>query len=200
PYTREVEGAFAEFHGYATQPRERQVVRIRAITHRRNAFYQDILGGAHREHLVLPTVPMEANLARAIRAAVPSMKALRIAAPFALVVSIKKRFPGQPRSAILAAFGAELYLKQVIVVDDDVDVADLSRVLWAMATRCQWSRDTFTIPDAPGSSLDPSATTEGLVDKVGIDATAKPTLEAFSPQSRIPDDVMSRLKLEDYLG
>jgi UbiD family decarboxylase len=199
PFTRETEGSFGEFHGYATRPRERQVVRIKAITHRGDAIYQDILGGAHREHLVLPTVPMEANLTRAIRGAVPSTKALRLAAPFVLVVSIKKRYPGQPKSAILAAFGAELYLKQVIVVDEDIDVNDLSRVLWAMTTRCQWSRDTFVIPDAPGTSLDPSAITEGLVDKVGIDATAKPTLEDFSPQGRIPADVMSRLKLEDYL-
>ncbi|MFQ5914378.1 MAG: UbiD family decarboxylase [Nitrospinota bacterium] len=200
PYTRQVEGSFAEFHGYATKPRERQVVRIKAITHRRNAIYQDILGGAHREHLVLPTVPMEANVEKAIRAAAPSTVALRIAAPFSLVVSIKKRYPGQPKTAILAALGAELYLKQVIVVDEDIDVSDLSRVLWAMATRCQWSRDTFVIPDAPGSSLDPSALTEGLVDKVGIDATAKPTLEAFSPRAQIPPEVMARLRLEDYLS
>ncbi len=200
PFTREVEGSFAEFHGYATKPQERQVVRIKAITHRRSAIYQDILGGAHREHLVLPTVPMEANLERAIRGAVPSMTALRIAAPFTVVVSIRKRYPGQPKSAILAAFGAELYLKQVIIVDEDIDVSDESRVLWAMATRCQWSRDTFVVPDAPGSSLDPSALTEGLVDKVGIDATAKPTLEGFSRQGRIPPEVMDRLKLEDFIS
>ena len=180
-------------------PRERQVVRVRAVTHRRDAVYQDLVGGAHREHLVLPTVPMEANLDRAVRGAVPSLKALRIAAPFCLVASIRKGHPGQPKTVALAAFGAELYLKQVIVVDDDIDVSDLSRVLWAMATRCQWSRDTFVIPDAPGSSLDPSAITEGLVDKVGIDATAKPTLESFSPLGRIPAEVLSRMRLEDYL-
>ncbi len=199
PFTRETEGSFVEFHGYATKPRHRQLVRIKAITHRRDAIYQDILGGAHREHLVLPTIPMEANLTRAIKGAVPSMKALRIAAPFALVVSIKKRHPGQPKSAILAAFGAELYLKQVIIVDEDIDVNNLSRVLWAMTTRCQWSRDTFVIPDAPGSSLDPSAITEGLVDKIGIDATAKPSLEEFSPRGKIPPGVMSRVKLQDYI-
>ncbi len=199
PFTREMEGSFAEFHGYATPPRERQVVRVRAVTHRRDAVYQDLVGGAHREHLVLPTVPMEANLDRAVRGAVPSLKALRIAAPFCLVASIRKGHPGQPKTVALAAFGAELYLKQVIVVDDDIDVSDLSRVLWAMATRCQWSRDTFVIPDAPGSSLDPSAITEGLVDKVGIDATAKPTLESFSPLGRIPAEVLSRMRLEVYL-
>ena len=199
PFTREIEGSFAEFHGYATEPRERQVVRVKAVTHRENAIYQDLVGGAHREHLVLPTIPMEANVDRAVRAAVPSMVDLRIAAPFVLVVSIKKRFAGQPKTAALAAFAAEMYLKQVIVVDEDIDVSDLSRVVWAMATRCQWSRDTFVIPDAPGSSLDPSARTEGLVDKVGIDATAKPTLESFAPRGQIPSDVLSRLNLDDYL-
>ena len=79
------------------------------------------------------------------------------------------------------------------------DASDLSRVVWAMTTRCQWSRNTFVIPDAPGSSLDPSARTEGLVDKVGIDATAKPTLESFAPRGQIPSDVLSRLNLDDYL-
>ncbi|MBI2880231.1 MAG: UbiD family decarboxylase [Candidatus Tectomicrobia bacterium] len=200
PFERETEGSFAEFHGYATKPKERQVVRVKAVTHRRGAIYQDILGGPHREHLVLPTLPMEANLERAVRAAVPSMAALRIAAPFTLIVSIQKRYPGQPKSAMLAAFGAELYLKQVIVVDEDIDVNDFSRVLWAVATRCQWSRDAFVIPDAPGSSLDPSAATEGLVDKVGIDATAKPTLDSFSPRGKIPPEVMKRIRLEDYIS
>lgn len=200
PFTRETEGSFAEFHGYATTPRERQVIRIKAITHRKSAIYQDLVGGAHREHLVLPTIPMEANVDKAIRAVVPSVVHLRIAAPFVLVVSMKKRFPGQPKSAALAAFAAEMYLKQVIVVDHDIDISDFSQVISAMATRCQWSRDTFVIPDAPGSSLDPSAITEGLVDKIGIDATAKPSLESFAPRGQIPPEILSCINLGDYLS
>lgn len=199
PHVREEEGPFGEFHGYATAPRPRQVVRVTAITHREDAIYQDVLGGSHREHLVLPTIPMEANLDRAVRAVVPTLRAARMAAPFTCILSMEKRFEGQPRSAILAAFAAELYLKHVIVVDEDVDPGNLGQVLWAMGTRVQAGRDVFIIPAVPGSNLDPSAEREGIVDKLGIDATAKPSLKEFAPRSRVPDDVMARIRLEDYL-
>ncbi|MCJ7493767.1 MAG: UbiD family decarboxylase, partial [Deltaproteobacteria bacterium] len=102
-------------------------------------------------------------------------------------------------SALLAAFSADLYLKHAIVVDHDIDIADLQRVFWAMATRVQASRDLFIIPRARGSSLDPSAEPLGVVDKMGIDATAKPSLERFSPLNTVPQEVMDRIKLEDYI-
>jgi hypothetical protein len=35
---------------------------------------------------------------------------------------------------------------------------------------------------------------------MGIDATAKPSLERFSPINTVPQEVMDRIKLEDYIG
>ena len=86
------------------------------------------------------------------------------------------------------------------MVDHDIDVADLQRVLWAMATRVQAERDVFIIPRVRGSSLDPSAEPLGVVDKMGIDATAKPSLDKFAPINTVPGEVMDRIKLEDYIG
>jgi 2,5-furandicarboxylate decarboxylase 1 len=113
---------------------------------------------------------------------------------------MRKKYEGQARSALLAAFSADLYLKHAIVVDRDIDVADLQQVFWAMATRVQAARDIFIVPRARGSSLDPSAEPLGVVDKMGIDATAKPSLEQFAPVSTVPQEVMDRIKLEDYIG
>jgi len=200
PHVREEEGPFGEFTGYAIHSAQNPVLGVKAITHRRNPIYQDICGGQHREHLTMATIPMEANFYRVIKGAIPEVEAVRMAAPFTLIISMRKKYEGQARSALLAAFSADLYLKHAIVVDHDIDVADLQRVFWAMATRVQAARDIFIIPRARGSSLDPSAEPLGLVDKMGIDATAKPSLERFSPINTVPQEVMDRIKLEDYLG
>lgn len=86
------------------------------------------------------------------------------------------------------------------MVDPDIDIANLQQVFWAMATRVQAERDVLIIPRGRGSSLDPSAETQGVVDKMGIDATAKPSLDRFPPVNEVPREVMERIKLEDYIG
>jgi hypothetical protein len=35
---------------------------------------------------------------------------------------------------------------------------------------------------------------------VGIDATAKPSLEIFAAKPKVPAEVMERIDLEDYIG
>jgi len=200
PYLREEEGPFCEFSGYATGKGLRPVVSIKCMHLRKNAIYQDICGGQHREHLVVATIPMEANLYQAIKACVPTLVDVHVPAPFCVVVSIKKRFQGQAQAAIIAAFAAEMYLKNVIVVDDDIEITDLQQVLWAVATRSQADRDIFVIPGARGSSLDPSSGGEGVVTKMGIDATAKPSLSAYAKRNKVPKEVMDRLQLSVYVN
>jgi 2,5-furandicarboxylate decarboxylase 1 len=200
PHVREEEGPFCEFSGYATGKGLRPVVAVKCVHLRKNAIYQDICGGQHREHLVVATIPMEANLYQSINSAVPTVVDVHVPAPFCLIVSIKKRFQGQAQSAMIAAFAAEMYLKNVIVVDDDVDITDLQQVLWAVATRSQADRDIFVIPGARGSSLDPSSAGEGVVAKMGIDATAKPSLSAYAKRNKVPKAVMDRLRLETYVN
>ncbi|UCB49691.1 MAG: UbiD family decarboxylase [Deltaproteobacteria bacterium] len=199
PFTREQEGPFGEFSGYATRAGMNPVLSVKAITHRPDPIYQDICGGQHREHLVLATIPMEANYLRVIKGAVPEVEAVRVAAAFTLIISMRKKYEGQARTAMIAAFNADLYLKHVIVVDHDIRISDLQHVLWAIATRVQAERDIFIIPRARGSSLDPSAEPLGVVDKMGIDATAKPSLDQIAPISKVPKEVMERIKLEDYI-
>lgn len=199
PFLREEEGPFGEFTGYATRPGQNPVIKVKAITHRRDPIYQDVCGGAHREHLTMATIPMEANYFRVVKGAVPEVEAVRVAAPFTLLISMRKKYEGQARSALLAAFNADIYLKHAIVVDHDVDINDLQRVLWAVATRVQASRDIFIVPRAQGPSTDPSSE-QGVVDKMGIDATAKPSLERFAPLNFVPQEVMERIQLQDYVG
>jgi UbiD family decarboxylase len=198
PHERTAEGPFGEFTGYSLGERQREVVKVRAMTHRRGALFQDI-SVAHLDHLLLSTIPIEANLYRAVRAMVPSVRAVRVPAPFTCYVSIEQRVPGQAKNAILAVLGADLYMKRVVVVDHDVDVFDDRQVNWAIATRCQPDRDIAVITGARGSDLDPSTKEDGHTAKWGVDATAKPSLAAFTPRHRVPPAVYERLRLEDYL-
>ncbi|HEU4369445.1 MAG TPA: UbiD family decarboxylase [Methylomirabilota bacterium] len=199
PAARVAEGPFGEFTGYSLGERQREIVRYTAITHRRDAMFQDI-SVAHLDHLLLSTIPMEANLYRAVRAMVPSVKAVRVPGPFTCYVSIEQRLPGQAKNAIMAVLGADLYMKRVVIVDHDVDVFDDRQVNWALATRCQPDRDITIVTNARGSDLDPSTREDGYTAKWGVDATAKPSLAAYTPRHRVPPDVWQRLRLEDYLG
>jgi UbiD family decarboxylase len=197
PGARVSEGPFGEFTGYSLGARDREVVRVNAITHRRGALFQDITA-AHLDHLLLSTIPMEANLYRAVRAMVPTVRAVRVPGPFTCYVAIEQRLPGQAKNAIMAVLGADLYMKRVVVVDQDVDVFDDRQVTWAIATRCQPDRDIAVIQHARGSDLDPSTREDGLTAKWGVDATAKPSLAAYTPRHRVPPEVWRRLNLADF--
>jgi 2,5-furandicarboxylate decarboxylase 1 len=199
PAERTPEGPFGEFTGYSLGERPREIVRYTAMTHRRDAMFQDITV-AHLDHMLLSTIPMEANLYRAVRAMVPSVQAVRVPGPFTCYVSIEQRLIGQAKNAIMAVLGADLYMKRVVVVDHDVDVFDDRQVNWALATRCQPDRDITIVTHARGSDLDPSTREDGYTAKWGVDATAKPSLAGYTPRHRVPPEVWQRLRLEDYLG
>ncbi|MEK7340633.1 MAG: UbiD family decarboxylase domain-containing protein, partial [Candidatus Binatota bacterium] len=198
PRQRTAEGPFGEFTGYSLGERQREVVKVRAITHRKGAIFQDI-SVSHLDHLLLSTIPIEANLYRAVRSMVPSVKAVRVPAPFTCYVSIEQRVPGQGKNAILAVLGADLYMKRVVVVDHDVDIFNDRQVNWAIATRCQPDRDITIITNARGSDLDPSTKEDGYTAKWGVDATAKPSLAAYVPRNQIPAKVWKRINLKDFL-
>ncbi len=198
PGERTPEGPFSEFTGYSLGQRQREVVRYNAVTMRDDALFHDI-AVAQVDHLLLSTIPMEANLYRAVRAIVPSVTAVRVPAPYSCYVAIEQRVSGQAKNAILAVLGADMYIKRVVVVDHDVNIFDDREVAWALGTRCQADRDITVISNTRGSDLDPSTDSDGHTAKWGVDATAKPSLEKYTPRNRIPRDVMDRIDL-DALG
>jgi len=88
------------------------------------------------------------------------------------VISVQKQTEGDGKNVLMAAFGAHPSLKHAVVVDSDIDVTNSVEVEWAIATRFQADRGLVMIPNARGSTLDPSGDQEGgLTTKVGVDAT-----------------------------
>ncbi|MGZ3295335.1 MAG: UbiD family decarboxylase, partial [Xanthobacteraceae bacterium] len=87
-----------------------------------------------------------------------------------LYVQIRKRQEGEAKNIMLGAFAGHYDVKQVIVVDEDVDIHNSTEVEWAVATRFQADRDLVVISESQGSKLDPS-TRNGVGAKMGLDAT-----------------------------
>jgi 2,5-furandicarboxylate decarboxylase 1 len=200
PHVRGVEGPFGEFTGHAVDSDDRQVIEVSAITRRANFIFQDIHAG-YTEHKLMGAVPREAALLKAVRQTVPTVKNVCMPVSgncrFHAYIAIAKRTPGQAKNAICAAFAADMLLKHVVIVDDDIDVFDEEQVLWAVSNRFQADRDLVVIANAQGSELDPSASPGGVNAKMGLDAT-KP-LTGFPLELRVPDDVMKKIRLEDFL-
>ena len=200
PNVRREEGPFGEFTGHAVSKDERQVIEVTAITRRSNYIFQDVHAG-YTEHKLMGAVPREAALVRAVRQTVPTVKNVCMPVSgncrFHAYISIAKRTPGQAKNAICAAFASDMLLKHVVIVDDDIDVFDEEQVLWAVSNRFQADRDLVVIANTQGSELDPSAGPGGVNAKMGLDAT-KP-LTGFAPELRVPEEVMKKIRLEDFL-
>jgi 2,5-furandicarboxylate decarboxylase 1 len=199
-----VEGSLVDITGTYDVQRKQPVVELVSMMHRRDPLYQALLpSGA--EHKLLMGLPHETMIWEAVSTVVPTVKAVNLSSGgcewLHAIVSIDKLVDGDGKNALTATFSAHPSLKHAVVVDTDIDVYDLEKVEWAIATRFQASEDLLIIPDARGSTLDPSADQEtGLTTKMGLDATrplGKPKEKfelAAIPKSKKIVESLARLK------
>jgi 2,5-furandicarboxylate decarboxylase 1 len=174
--TREPEGPFGEFTGYASYRSTQHVFVAKRVRMRRDAMFQSVVSGMSKDHILVSCVTREGEILNALRRNLPNVRAVHVphtsCGAFQVFIAMKKTADGEPQTAIMATFGTEFYVKQVIVVDDDVDIFDTNDVMWAVATRVRPDKDIFFIPGAKGAILDPTSDPENFtVTKMGIDAT-----------------------------
>jgi len=192
-----LEGPLVDTTGTYDVQRSQPIVEIISMMHREDYIYQALLPSG-TEHKLLMGLPRETMIWEAVANVVPVVKAVNLSSGggrwLHAIISIEKQREGDGKNALMAAFAAHPSLKHAIVVDTDIDVFSLEDVEWAVATRFQANEDLIVIPNARGSTLDPSADQEtGSTTKLGIDATrplTKPT-EKFM-RARIP--VSERVK------
>lgn len=188
---REPEGPFGEFPQYYGPRANREVIEIDTVTHRRRPIFHTIVGGGY-EHLILGGVPREATLLQHLRRSFPNVLDVRLTrggtCRYHLVVKIDKLNDGEPKNIMMGAFAGHYDVKQVVVVDRDVDIDSAVDIEWAIATRFQADRDLLVVSGAQGSRLDPSAD-EGVSAKMGLDATAPMgTLSDTYRRIRVPGE------------
>jgi 2,5-furandicarboxylate decarboxylase 1 len=198
PDERAPEGPFGEFPGLYAPRRDNPVLRVTAVTHRRDPWLAMIVGGNHPEHLVTGAVAREATLLKAVRAVVPTTRQVVLteggSCRFHAVISLEQRNPGEARLAMLAAFAAQDLIKHVVVVDDDVDPADSRQVEWAIATRMRAHEDLVLVPGMKSNPVDPMAVGR-TITKLGIDATLPVgTDREQSTLADVPAEVRQRVR------
>jgi len=169
------EGPFVDITGTYDIRRMQPVVEIVNVMRRKDYIYQALLPGSS-EHRLLMGLPREAAIYEAVSKVVPRVKAVNLSDGgcgwLHAAISIEKQTEGDGKTALLAAFAAHPSLKHAVVVDSDIDVFNPREVEWAIALRFQASEDLIVVPNARGSTLDPSADQKrGLTSKMGIDAT-----------------------------
>src|SRR6478736_981136 len=147
---REPEGPFSEFTGYASHRSTQNVFVAKRVRMRRDAIFHSVVSGMSQDHILVSCITREGEILNTLRRNLPNVKAVHVphntCGAFMAFISMKKTSAGEPQQAIMAALGTEFYTKYVIVVDDDVDVFDMSDVMWAIATRVHADKDIVFIP------------------------------------------------------
>jgi 2,5-furandicarboxylate decarboxylase 1 len=169
------EGRFGEFTRLMGGLHWNPLVRVKAISMRKDAIYYNLHMPWENTWLAAPT--RYAQIRQALKTANVTVSDINVTlggcAFWHAVISIKKG-PGDGKNALLAALSV-MDLKHVVVTDDDIDINDPIDVEWAIATRVQGDKDVIVIPGARAKPLDPSLPQgAGVVPvgaKVGIDAT-----------------------------
>jgi 2,5-furandicarboxylate decarboxylase 1 len=197
PTRLEEEGPFGEYSGLYESYGKSPLMRVIAVTHRRNPIFQVIFPSKHPEHLLTGSIAIEATVYEAVKRTIPGLKEVVVteggSGRLHVVLSVLKPKPGEAKKAIFAVFANLNLAKWVIVVDEDINPRDPVHVEWAMATRMRADRDIVIVPGVKTDRSEPME--QGMtVAKMGIDAT-KPF--DFPPEmfddAEVPKEIRQRV-------
>jgi UbiD family decarboxylase len=176
---REAEGPYGEFLGYYGGVKTNPIFHVTAITRRTDAVFQTLtIGGpamSRTDTAQLAALRTEVLVWRALETAI--RQPIAVYAPpatggvYNVRIAMRSRVPGEARNAIAAAFGCQANVKNVFVVDPDIDVFSDEQMEWALATRFQPHRDLVVASGFRTLPLDPSLGEETTGAKAGYDLT-----------------------------
>ena len=197
-----MEGPFGDHTGYYTLPEPYPVFHVTAVTHRRDAVYpativgippmEDFYIGAASVKLFLPIFQM--NFPEIVDMALPAEGTFHNL----VVVSIRKTYPMQAYKIMhgLWGMGQMMFTKYIIVVDAEVNVHNLSEVLFHLFADTDPQRDSL-LTRGPADVLDHATSEIAIGGKMGFDATRKIPGEGFRrpwpPLIRMDDGVRRRM-------
>lgn len=204
PAEQRLEGPFGDHTGYYSLPDMYPVFHLQAITMRKKPIYattivgvppqEDYWLGKATERLFLPLIQLV--VPEVVDYTMPAAGVFHNL----VIVSIKKRFPGQARKVMYAMWGLMLLSlsKYIWVVDEDVNIHDMDEVLFHVTSNTDPTRD-IVIAEGPLDALDHAADHFAYGGKMGIDATRKdPKLDRF-PRDwpgdiRMPRDILDMVE------
>jgi len=196
------EGPFGDHTGFYSLDDDYPVFHITCITHRKNPIYattivgpppmEDFYMGKAIERIFLPLMRLQLPEVRDI-----CMPAEGIFHNM-IFVAIRKSYPGHARKVMHAIWGLgqAMFSKVIVVVDEDVNVQNVSEVAWKALNNIDPERDIQFVM-GPVDSLDHASRLANYGSKMGIDATKKWPEEGFTRPwpdvIRMPADVSKRV-------
>ncbi len=179
------EGPFGDHTGFYSLADEYPVFHVTCITRRKNPVYvttivgpppmEDFYMGKCIERIFLPL--MRLNLPEVRDICMPAEGIFHNL----IIVSIRKSYPGHARKVMHGIWGTgqAMFSKCIVVVDEDVNIQDLSEVAWKALNNIDPQRDIeFAL--GPIDSLDHASRLANFGSKMGIDATRKWPAEGFT--------------------
>jgi 4-hydroxy-3-polyprenylbenzoate decarboxylase len=178
PTESRTEGPFGDHTGYYSLAHPYPVLHLTAVTRRREPIYptivvgrppmEDYWLGKATERLFLPIIRM--MLPEIVDMNMPAEGVFHNL----VIVSLRKRYPGQARKVMYGLWGLGLLMlaKNVVVVDEWVNVHDLSEVAWRVTNNIDPARDLVVV-EGPTDDLDHAALRHRYGGKLGVDATEK---------------------------
>jgi 2,5-furandicarboxylate decarboxylase 1 len=210
PGGRIFEGPFGEWPGHYTAEGDKPFIDVTAITMRRDAIYYDVVA-AHREHVVLGSLPRMGSVYRRVKQVVPGVRQVNVPAHSRMhcYISIKKTSDAEVNRAGYAALLTEPEnFRMIVVVDDDIDVFNDGEVLWAIGTRFHADTDLVMAPHIGGpGGLSPVGYNFGPNRQktprpsmaIIVDATKPAPPADYPPRALVPAEMIAAVDLDGLL-
>jgi 4-hydroxy-3-polyprenylbenzoate decarboxylase len=196
------EGPFGDHTGFYSLDDDYPVFHVECVTRRKDPVYaativgpppmEDFYMGKAIERIFLPLMRMQLPEVRDI--CMPAEGVFHNL----ILVSIRKSYPGQARKVMHAIWGLgqAMFSKCIVVVDEDVDVQNVSEVCWKALNNIDPQRDIEFVT-GPVDSLDHASRLPNFGSKMGVDATTKWPSEGFTRRwpnvIRMSPEVVSRV-------
>jgi 4-hydroxy-3-polyprenylbenzoate decarboxylase len=169
----EEEGPYGEMMGYIGRKVYTFTIDINTITHRTKPWVYNLWPGIGGAYL---TLPWDVSHFARLKKIMPHLRKIHTPpdVPSVIIACIDKRLPGEGIEMGMLMLGYRMVgfsKKVVIVVDNDVDPTDLSRVMHAIGTRWQPGTASLNVRQSSHIPLDPSCREMFLSSKIVIDAT-----------------------------
>ncbi|MBF0414863.1 MAG: UbiD family decarboxylase [Magnetococcales bacterium] len=174
------EGPFADHTGYYNEVERFPVMTVERVTMRRDPLYLATYTSRPPDEPAILAVALNRIFTPLLRQQFPEITDFHLSMAAAsyrvAIVGLKKAYPGHAFRVMAAVWGflrQFLLTKYVIVVDDDVTLADPHQVMEAVARHCHGGRDLLRLHYTPIDYLDFASCNSGLGGKLGMDATRK---------------------------
>lgn len=193
PGETRIEGPFGDHTGYYSLADEFPVFHVKCITYRHDAIYPATIVGKPPQEDCYMALATERIFLPLLKFQLPEIVDMHLPMEGVfhncVLVSIKKSFPGHARKVMNALWGMGqmMFAKFIIVVDEEVNVQNVSEVMWKVFNNVDPKRDTVVV-EGPLEVLDHSAPLPLYGAKMGIDATKKWKSEGHNREW--PEDIV----------